>query len=75
MLACLLPWAISNRRLVAFSETGIAFRYQDCKRDGPESQRVTTIRPAAIGGGARCCGKRSKASITITWMRGMLRSR
>ena len=35
--------AISNRRLVAFDETGVTFRYKDYRRDGPERQRVITL--------------------------------
>jgi Putative transposase/Transposase zinc-binding domain len=37
--------AISNRRLIAFDETGITFRYKDYRRDGPERQRVMTLAP------------------------------
>jgi hypothetical protein len=37
--------AISNRRLVAFDETGVTFRYKDYRRDGPERQRVMTLAP------------------------------
>ena len=35
--------AISNRRLIAFDERGVTFRYKDYKRDGPERQRVMTL--------------------------------
>lgn len=35
--------AISNRRLIAFDEAGVTFRYKDYKRDGPERQRVMTL--------------------------------
>jgi len=35
--------AISNRRLLAFDEAGVTFRYKDYKRDGPERQRVMTM--------------------------------
>jgi len=35
--------AISNRRLIAFDESGVTFRYKDYKRDGPERQRVMTL--------------------------------
>jgi hypothetical protein len=35
--------AISNRRLIAFDETGVTFRYKDYRRDGPERQRVMTL--------------------------------
>jgi hypothetical protein len=35
--------AISNRRLLAFNETGVTLRYKDYRRDGPERQRVMTI--------------------------------
>ena len=35
--------AISNRRLMAFDETGVTFRYKDYRRDGPERQRVMTL--------------------------------
>ena len=37
--------AISNRRLIAFDETGVTFRYKDYRRDGPERQRVMTLAP------------------------------
>ena len=35
--------AISNRRLIAFDETGVTLRYKDYRCDGPERQRVMTI--------------------------------
>jgi Putative transposase len=35
--------AISNRRLIAFDETGVTFRYKDYRRDGPERQRVMML--------------------------------
>src|SRR6201993_89041 len=35
--------AISNRRLIAFDEKGVPFRYKDSRRDGPERQRVMTL--------------------------------
>jgi hypothetical protein len=35
--------AISNRRLIAFDETGVTFRYKDYRRNGPERQRVMTL--------------------------------
>jgi hypothetical protein len=37
--------ALSNRRLMAFDETGVTFRYKDYRRDGPERQRVMTLAP------------------------------
>jgi hypothetical protein len=37
--------AISNRRLIAFDETGVTFRYKDYRRDGLERQRVMTLAP------------------------------
>ena len=37
--------AISNRRLIAFDESGVTFRYKDYRRDGPERQRVMTLAP------------------------------
>jgi hypothetical protein len=37
--------AISNRRLIAFDETAVTFRYKDYRRDGPERQRVMTLAP------------------------------
>jgi hypothetical protein len=37
--------AISNQRLIAFDETGVAFRYKDYRRNGPERQRVMTLAP------------------------------
>jgi hypothetical protein len=35
--------AISNRRLIAFDEKGVTFRYKDYKRDGAERQQVMTL--------------------------------
>ena len=35
--------AISNRRLLAFDETGVTFRYKDYRRDGADRQRVMTL--------------------------------
>lgn len=35
--------AISNRRLVAFDETGVTLRYKDYRRDGAERQRIMTL--------------------------------
>ena len=35
--------AISNRRLIAFDEKGVTFRYKDYRRDGPDRQRVMTL--------------------------------
>jgi hypothetical protein len=35
--------AISNRRLIAFDENGVTFRYKDYRRDGPERQQVMTL--------------------------------
>jgi hypothetical protein len=35
--------AISNRRVIAFDETGVTFRFKDYRRDGPERQRVMTL--------------------------------
>jgi hypothetical protein len=35
--------AISNRRLLAFDETGVTFRYKDYRRDGGERQHVMTL--------------------------------
>jgi hypothetical protein len=35
--------AISNRRLVAFDEAGITFRYKDYRRDGADRQRTMTL--------------------------------
>src|SRR5712664_133372 len=37
--------AISNRRLIAFDEAGVTFRYKDYRRDGAERQRVMTLAP------------------------------
>jgi len=37
--------AISNQRLIAYDGTGVAFRYKDYRRDGPERQRVMTLAP------------------------------
>jgi hypothetical protein len=31
--------AISNRRLIAFDETGVTFRYKDYRRDGANASR------------------------------------
>ena len=35
--------AISNRRLVAFDEAGVTFRYKDYRRSGPERRQVMTL--------------------------------
>jgi hypothetical protein len=35
--------AISNRRLLAFDETGVAFRYKDYRRDAAHRQQVMTL--------------------------------
>ena len=35
--------AISNRRLIAFDEGGVTFRYKDYRRSGPERQQVMTL--------------------------------
>jgi len=35
--------AISNRRLLAFNEAGVTFRYKDYRRDGADRQRVMTL--------------------------------
>lgn len=35
--------AISNPRLLRFDEAGVAFRYKDYRRDGPERHRVMTL--------------------------------
>jgi hypothetical protein len=35
--------AISNRRLIAFDEAGVTFRFKDYRRDGPERQSVMTL--------------------------------
>jgi hypothetical protein len=37
--------AISNRRLIAFDESGVTFRYKDYRRDGADRQRVMTLGP------------------------------
>jgi len=35
--------AISNRRILAFDETGVTFRYKDYRRDGADRQQVMTL--------------------------------
>jgi len=35
--------AISSRRLIAFEEAGVTFRYKDYRRDGADRQRVMTL--------------------------------
>jgi hypothetical protein len=35
--------AISNRRLIAFDQAGVTFRYKDYRRSGPERQQVMTL--------------------------------
>ena len=35
--------AISNRRLIAFDEAGVTFRFKDYRRDGPERQSVMML--------------------------------
>jgi hypothetical protein len=37
--------AISNRRLVAFDNDGVTFRYKDYRRTGSECQQVMTLHP------------------------------
>jgi hypothetical protein len=37
--------AISNRRLIAYDEIGVTFRYKDYRRDGADRQRVMTLAP------------------------------
>lgn len=37
--------AISNRRLIAFDETGVTFRYKYYRRDSAERQQVMTLAP------------------------------
>ena len=56
--------AISNRRLIAFDETGVTFRYKDYRRDGAERQRVMTLAPTSSSA-ASCsmsCPRASTAS-------------
>ncbi len=38
--------AISNRRLLAFDESGVTFRYKDYRRDGAARYQVMTLEPA-----------------------------
>jgi hypothetical protein len=35
--------AISNRRLIAFDESGVTFRYKNYRRDGADRQQVITL--------------------------------
>ena len=35
--------AISNRRLIAFDEAGVTFRYKDYRRSGPQRQQIMTL--------------------------------
>ena len=35
--------AISNRRLLAFNEAGVTFRYKDYRRDGADRQQIMTL--------------------------------
>jgi len=35
--------AISNRRLIAFDERGVTFRFKDYRRESPERQRIMTL--------------------------------
>jgi hypothetical protein len=37
--------AISNRRLIAYDDTGVTFRYKDYRREGSKRQRVMTLAP------------------------------
>ena len=37
--------AISNRRLIAFDDAGVTFRYKDYRRTSPERQQVMTLDP------------------------------
>ena len=57
--------AISNRRLLAFDETGVTFRYKDYRRDGADRQRVMTLAPTSSSA-ASCstsCHAASTASV------------
>jgi hypothetical protein len=40
--------AISNRRLIAFDERGVTFRFKDYRRDGPERQQIMTLTTTAF---------------------------
>jgi hypothetical protein len=40
--------AISNRRLIAFDERGVTFRFKDYRRDGPDRQQVMTLTTTAF---------------------------
>jgi hypothetical protein len=40
--------AISNRRLIAFDERGVTFRFKDYRRDGPERQQIMTLTTPAF---------------------------
>jgi Putative transposase len=35
--------AISNRRLIAFDERGVTFRFKDYRHDGPDRQQIMTL--------------------------------
>lgn len=37
--------AIANRRLIAFDESGVTFRYKDYRRDGAARRQVMTLHP------------------------------
>jgi hypothetical protein len=37
---------VANRRLIAFDENGVAFRYKNYRRDGADRQRVMTLATA-----------------------------
>jgi hypothetical protein len=40
--------AISNRRLIAFDERGVTFRFKDYRRDGSERQQIMTLTTTAF---------------------------
>lgn len=43
LLELLRLWWRSNRRLIAFDESGVTFRYKDYRRDGVDRQQVMTL--------------------------------
>ncbi|ESY06830.1 hypothetical protein X753_13745 [Mesorhizobium sp. LNJC399B00] len=59
--------AISNRRLIAFDEAGVTFRYKDYRRDGVERHRAKRLPPTSSSA-ASCsmsCRVGSTASVTM----------
>jgi hypothetical protein len=56
--------AISNRRLLAFDETGVTFQYKDYRRSGADRQQVMTLAPTSSS--AASCSTSCRAGSTAS---------